>query len=72
MSVVASFLDNYSQIAVDFGKTNAGYIKIGTRYGTMDYWGIAADTVPKIVRSVMAIIAISSFLCWGAIFVSTC
>nr|CAB52201.1 alpha-1,4-glucan lyase [Morchella vulgaris] len=49
-NITATFIDNYSQIAIDFGKTNSGYIKLGTRYGGIDCYGISADTVPEIVR----------------------
>lgn len=31
-NVTATFIDNYSQIAVDFGKSNTGLIKLGVRY----------------------------------------
>lgn len=49
-NVTATFLDNYSQIAIDFGKSNAGYIKLGTRFGAMDCYFISANTVPEVVR----------------------
>jgi alpha-glucosidase (family GH31 glycosyl hydrolase) len=49
-NVTATFLDNYSQISVDFGKTNSGYIKLGTRFGPMDCYLISANTVPEVVR----------------------
>lgn len=51
-NVTATFVDNYSQIAVDFGKTNSGYLKIGTRFNAMDVYLITADTVPEIVKYV--------------------
>lgn len=64
MNVTATFIDNYSQIAVDFGKTNAGYIKIGTRFGAMDLYIISADTVGDIVRSVLEMILSFSAYRW--------
>lgn len=54
-NVTATFVDNYSQIAVDFGKTNSGYLKIGTRFNAMDVYLITADTVPEIVKYVFTI-----------------
>lgn len=49
-NITATYIDNYSQICLDFGKTNSGYIKIGTRYHSMDVYIISADNVPEIVR----------------------
>ncbi|KAF8467697.1 glycosyl hydrolases family 31-domain-containing protein [Kalaharituber pfeilii] len=55
-NVTATFIDNLSQIAIDFGKTNSGYIKIGTRFGGLDAYIITADNVPDIVRLYTAIV----------------
>ncbi|RPA94936.1 hypothetical protein L873DRAFT_1699735 [Choiromyces venosus 120613-1] len=49
-NVTACFLDNYSQIAIDFGFTNSGFIKLGTKFNAMDVFVISANTVPEIVR----------------------
>lgn len=51
-NVTATFIDNYSQISIDFGKTNSGFIKLGTRFGAMDVYIISADSVPRVVRFV--------------------
>lgn len=51
-NVTASFLDNYSHVAVDFGFTNSGFIKLGTRFNAMDIYVITANTVPEITRLV--------------------
>ncbi|KAA8895125.1 alpha-1,4-glucan lyase [Sphaerosporella brunnea] len=49
-NVTATFIDNFSQIAIDFGKTNAGYIKLGTRFNAMDVYIMTADNARHIVR----------------------
>jgi len=49
-NVTAAYLDNYSQICLDFGKTNSGYIKIGTRFNAMDIYIVSANNVPECVR----------------------
>jgi len=49
-NITAILIDNYSQIAVDLGKTNSGYIKVGTRFGGMDVYVISADHMPEVVR----------------------
>ncbi|KAF8539040.1 alpha-1,4-glucan lyase [Trichophaea hybrida] len=49
-NVTATYIDNYSQIAIDFGKTNSGYTKLGTRFNSMDVFIISANNVPEIVR----------------------
>lgn len=49
-NVTAAYLDNYSQICLDFGKTNSGYIKVGTRFNAMDIYIVSADNVPEVVR----------------------
>ncbi|KAG0125373.1 glycosyl hydrolases family 31-domain-containing protein [Tuber indicum] len=55
-NVTASFLDNYSHIAIDFGFTNSGFIKLGTRFNGMDIYVVSADTVPEITRLYTSII----------------
>jgi hypothetical protein len=57
-NVTATYIDNYSQIAVDFGKTNSGYIKLGTRFNAMDVYIISANNVPEIVRLVFCNISL--------------
>lgn len=49
-NVTATFLDNYSQIAIDFGKSNAGFIKLGTRFGAIDCYMLSSNRVPDVVR----------------------
>lgn len=56
-NVTATFIDNYSQIAVDFGKSNAGYIKLGTRFGAVDCYMLSANTVPEVVRYVPGLLS---------------
>ena len=51
-NITATFIDNYSQIAIDLGKTNSGFIKLGTRFGGIDIYAICADDMPEIVRQV--------------------
>jgi hypothetical protein len=54
-NVTAVYIDNYSQIAIDFGKTNSGHIKLGTRFNAMDVYVISSNNVPEIVRCVSAV-----------------
>ncbi|KAI5839123.1 alpha-1,4-glucan lyase [Morchella snyderi] len=56
MNVTATFVDNPSQISVDFGKNNAGFIKVGTKFGMMDFYIISGDTLRDIVRLYTTII----------------
>lgn len=49
-NVTATFIDNYSQICMDLGKSNSGYIKIGTRFNAMDVYIISGKDVPEVVR----------------------
>lgn len=55
-NATATFIDNYSQIAVDFGKSNAGYIKLGVRFGGLDAYFFSANNVPDIVRLYTSIV----------------
>ncbi|KAL7276242.1 hypothetical protein RUND412_000778 [Rhizina undulata] len=49
-SQVATFVDNYSQICVDFSEHNSGTIRVGTRYGAFQYYVMAGDDVRDIIR----------------------
>jgi len=42
-------VDNYSQVAIDLGKTNPGSISIATRFNTFDAYVFTADNVPKMI-----------------------
>ncbi|KAL3421005.1 hypothetical protein PVAG01_07450 [Phlyctema vagabunda] len=48
-NVTGLMVDNYSQVALDLGKTNAGTIAIGTRFGTLDAYVMTANDVPKLI-----------------------
>jgi alpha-glucosidase (family GH31 glycosyl hydrolase) len=48
-SKVATFVDNYSQISIDFGKNNNGEIRVGTKFGSMQYFVMADDDIPGII-----------------------
>jgi alpha-glucosidase (family GH31 glycosyl hydrolase) len=49
-SKTATFIDNYSQICIDFAKTNGGKIRTGTRFGALHYYVIAGDDIPEIIQ----------------------
>lgn len=49
-SKVATFIDNYSQICIDFGKSNSRKIRTGTRFGSLQYFVIAGDDVPDVIH----------------------
>lgn len=55
-SQVATFVDNYSQICVDFSVNSAGDIRVGTRFGQMQYYAFAGDNVADIIRLYSSII----------------
>lgn len=55
-SKVATFIDNLSQICIDFGATNGGRISTATRFGAMQYYVIAADDIPDVIRLYTSII----------------
>ncbi|KAH0607359.1 uncharacterized protein H6S33_002393, partial [Morchella sextelata] len=59
-NVTATFIDNYSQICVDFGKSNAGYIKIATKFGSLDVICFSGDSPRDIVRLYTALIGRSA------------
>lgn len=48
-NVTGLMVDNYSQVAVDLGKTSSRTIAVGTRFGTFDAYVMAADDVPKMI-----------------------
>ncbi|KAF2151548.1 glycoside hydrolase family 31 protein [Myriangium duriaei CBS 260.36] len=48
-NVTGFMVDNYSQVAIDLGKTNANRIAIGTRFGTFDAYILTADLVPNMI-----------------------
>jgi hypothetical protein len=58
-NVTAVYIDNYSQIAIDFGKSNSGYIKLGTRFNAMDVYVISSNNVPEIVRYIDSLFPLS-------------
>ncbi|KAH0607116.1 uncharacterized protein H6S33_003104 [Morchella sextelata] len=49
-NVTATFIDNYSQVCIDFAKTNAGRIKLATRFGGMDVYLMSAKDIPEVVK----------------------
>lgn len=49
-SQVATFVDNYSQICVDFSLNNPSQINVGTRFGPLQYFVFAGDSVADIIR----------------------
>lgn len=55
-SKMGTFIDNYSQICIDFGETNNSKIRIGTRFGALDYYAIAGDDIPEIIKLYTSII----------------
>lgn len=48
-SMTANFVDNYSQVCLDFGKTNAAKISVGVRFGGLDMYVMNADNVREII-----------------------
>jgi hypothetical protein len=52
-NVTATFIDNYSQVCIDFAKTNAGRIKLATRFGGMDVYLMSAKDIPEVVKYVV-------------------
>lgn len=49
-SKTATFIDNHSHTCIDFGKTNSGKIRTGTRFGSLQYYVMAGDDVPDVIR----------------------
>ncbi|KZT58892.1 glycoside hydrolase family 31 protein [Calocera cornea HHB12733] len=50
-NVTATFVDNYSQVVIDLGKSNAGRVSIGTRFNGFDAYIMSADNVAKLIES---------------------
>lgn len=48
-NVTGVMVDNYSQVAIDLGKTNSNNIGVATRFGTFDVYIMTADNVPKMI-----------------------
>ena len=48
-NVIATMLDNYSQIFVDLGQSDSGRIGFGVRYGPLDAYIMAAEKVPQLI-----------------------
>lgn len=48
-NVTGLMVDNYSQVAIDLGKKNAGAIGVATRFGTFDAYVMTADDVPRMI-----------------------
>ena len=55
-SKVATFVDNYSQISIDFGKQNNGEIRVGTKFGSLQYFVMAGNDMPDIITLYTSII----------------
>src|SRR5690349_4935254 len=53
---MGTFIDNYSQICLDFGEDNNSKIRIGTRFGMFDYYAFAGDDIPDIINLYTSII----------------
>ncbi|KAF8253320.1 glycoside hydrolase, partial [Wilcoxina mikolae CBS 423.85] len=50
-SKTATFIDNYSQICIDFGKNNGGKIRTGTRFGALHYYVITGDEISEVIQN---------------------
>ncbi|KAK7393939.1 hypothetical protein QQX98_013278, partial [Neonectria punicea] len=55
-NVTGMMVDNYSQVAIDLGKTNSSTIGVATRFGTFDAFVMAADDVPKMIWQYTSIV----------------
>jgi len=55
-SQVSTFIDNYSQVLVDFLSNNSGQIKTATRFGELQYFVFAGDGVGELITSLTNII----------------
>ncbi|KAF8439197.1 glycosyl hydrolases family 31-domain-containing protein [Terfezia claveryi] len=55
-SQVSTFVDNYSQVLVDFLTNNSGQIKAATRFGELQYFVFAGDGAGEIITSLTNII----------------
>lgn len=48
-NVTGLMVDNYSQVSLDFGKTDPGTIDVATRFGTFDAYIMTADNAPNMI-----------------------
>ena len=48
-SQVSTFIDNYSQVLVDFLSSNSGQIKTGTRFGELQYYVFVGNDVADVI-----------------------
>ena len=55
-SKVATFVDNYSQVCVDLGKTDKNEIRIATRFNPANYYFFAGENISDIIREYTAIV----------------
>lgn len=49
LNVTGLMVDNYSQVAIDLGKTKSSTIGVATRFGTFDAYIMTADDVPRMI-----------------------
>lgn len=55
-SKIATFVDNYSQVSIDFGRQNNGEIRVGTKYGSLQYFVMAGNEIRDIINLYTSII----------------
>ncbi|CAM1508904.1 Fc.00g026430.m01.CDS01 [Cosmosporella sp. VM-42] len=55
-NVTGLMVDNYSQVAIDLGKTDASTIGVATRFGTFDAYIMTADNVPNMIWQYTSIV----------------
>ena len=55
-SKVATFVDNYSQICVDLGKTYEHELRTATRFGASNFYIIAVEDLSQIIQHYTAIV----------------
>ena len=48
-NVTGMMVDNYSQVAVDLGRSNSDIISVATRFNTFDAYVMTADDVPRMI-----------------------
>lgn len=48
-NVTATLVDNYSQVFVDLGQSDAGRTKLGVRFGILDTYFLSADKIPELI-----------------------
>ncbi|KAH9904314.1 glycosyl hydrolases family 31-domain-containing protein [Xylariomycetidae sp. FL2044] len=56
MSQVASFIDNYSQVVVDLGKTDASRTAVATRFNSFQGIFLAGDDIGQVIQLYSSII----------------